>query len=124
MPHLMISHSGNVRVEQPEALLLQANQALYQTGLFKTSQEIKSRIKTDAQAVIGLNEQDQAYIHAQFYILKGRDLAQQQQLAACLDQVLTAAQYHADSSVELQICTEIIEIEAQSYIKSLKTISA
>ncbi|MBF7687350.1 5-carboxymethyl-2-hydroxymuconate Delta-isomerase [Acinetobacter rathckeae] len=88
MPHLITQYSNNIKHINIKSLLSKMNQALFSTGLFSTSQEIKSRGWSNCNVVIGLDEPQEAYIHVILYILSGRDAHQKSVLSQTLLQIL------------------------------------
>lgn len=118
MPHIIVQHSDNIKVEK--SMLLQLNQALFDSGLFgQRADDIKTRSREDQQYVIGLNNPSQAYIHVSLYILSGRTDEQKkllsQQVLKTLEQVIT----NQNQGIQLQLCVDVIDMQKDLYSKSV-----
>ena len=118
MPQLIIEYSDNIKALDESALLLSLNQRLIQTGLV-VGKDLKSRIHANHRFLIGLGDQQQAYVHAHLYILNGRSLAEKKLLA---DQVFAALQqfdYGQGLGLDLQLCVELTEMPIDDYRKAV-----
>lgn len=73
MPHLILEISQGVQIDENE-LLSAANHALFATGRFKQTKDIKSRIHRTHTSLIGLGVDDgELFVSARLLIMAGRD---------------------------------------------------
>ena len=114
MPHIHVEYSDNLEI-QARPLLKALNSALFATGYINSIHDIKSRAVIQHEFVVGLDDQStQAYVHTKVSLLTGRSIAVQKQISTVLLQVL---QQHVKSTVDLQLCVEIQEMNKQTYSK-------
>lgn len=71
MPHLTLEFSKNIKVTDEADLLLKLNIALFESGQFKQSKDIKSRIYHANESLIGLGE-GEGFVVAHLAIMPGR----------------------------------------------------
>lgn len=117
MPHLVANYSENIKNLKVKELLLKMNKALFSTGLFQTSEEIKSRGQCNYDFTIGLDAQEEAYIHVILYILSGRNSEQKSYLSKTLLETVEKEISTEITDLSIQICIEISEIDRESYKK-------
>ncbi|MEN9657292.1 MAG: hypothetical protein RL571_757 [Pseudomonadota bacterium] len=112
MPHLNLEYSKNLSFDA-QAALLQLNTALIESGQF-IENEIQSRATGFDDFLIGNVGEGRAFIHIKLRILSGRSAEVKKSLAATLAQAI-----HIDHPAQLniQIRTEIIDIDRDSYTK-------
>lgn len=114
MPHIHVEYSDNLEI-QARPLLKALNSALFTTGYINSIHDIKSRAVVQHEFVVGLDDQSiQAYVHTKVSLLTGRSIAVQKQISTVLLQVL---QQHVKSTVDLQLCVEIQEMNKETYSK-------
>lgn len=114
MPHIHVEYSDNLEI-QARPLLKALNSALFATGYINSIHDIKSRAVIQHEFVVGLDDQStQAYVHTKVSLLTGRSIAVQKQISTVLLQVL---QQHVKSTVDLQLCVEIQEMNKETYSK-------
>ncbi|MBF7686253.1 5-carboxymethyl-2-hydroxymuconate isomerase [Acinetobacter sp. B10A] len=120
MPHLIANYSENIKDLKVKELLLNMNKALFSTGLFATSEEIKSRGQCNYDVVIGLDSKEEAYLHIILYILSGRNDEEKDYLSRTLlktvEQEITTTKRE---EISIQICIEVTEIDRKSYNKKI-----
>ena len=74
MPQIIIETSPNVQLAAPKQLLATLNQALFATGHFTPATALKARLYTPAQALVGIEPDDDAgFISVTMYLMPGRD---------------------------------------------------
>lgn len=122
MPHLTIQATPNVRISHEESLLKSLNKALWDSGHFGKSTDIKSRIIPLETFLVGVedDEQTNGFIYASLKIMTGRDVVIRNQLAELLvstiEKELSAKQ---SGRAALQVCVEVEEISAIYHKKML-----
>lgn len=73
MPHLSLELSQNLTIADEKALLVKLNTALFASGQFKASLDIKSRIYHSKASLIGLGADDgEHFVVAHLAIMAGR----------------------------------------------------
>lgn len=103
MPHLTLELSQGVQVDDM-ALLSAINQALFDTGHFEVSKDIKSRIHRTDCSLIGFVGDGENFVVGHLAIMAGRDEATKHALVATILKVLqdivgldnTGVQYAVD----------------------------
>lgn len=119
MPHLIAHYSANLIELDQHALLKVVNTALIETDLF-SADDIKSRIFKDDVFLIGLEENQEAYIHLKLYLLSGRTEAQKQVAGEALLGVLEQKNYmKAKIENSIQVCVEVIDMPREFYFKEI-----
>ncbi|MDO4441688.1 MAG: hypothetical protein Q4B81_05865 [Moraxella sp.] len=106
MPHLTIEISQGVQVDETK-LLSYLNQALFATGEFKESKDIKSRIHRTGTSLIGLGADDGVrFISARLAIMAGRSDKTKHELVALvlkeLQEVVALDNAQVQYTVDLQ----------------------
>ncbi len=113
MPHLTIQATPNVIIPHEESLLKALNQALWDSGHFGKSTDIKARILPLNTFLVGVedDEQEHGFIYVNCKLMTGRDDEVRDKLAQLLvttiEQNLSAEQ---SGRASLQICVEVEEI--------------
>lgn len=91
MPHLTVELSKNLQVANESDLLLKLNSVLFDSGQFKASSDIKSRIYHMSESLIGLGADDgEHFVVAHLAIMAGRTDAIKADLVARVMAVLQA----------------------------------
>lgn len=73
MPHLTLEFSKNIHVADEADLLFKLNSALFESGQFKQTKDIKSRIHHAKESLIGLGSDDgEHFVVAHLAIMVGR----------------------------------------------------
>lgn len=117
MPHLIIQHSDNITIDNPYRLLNELNKSLWQSGEFKTPEELKSRIIPLSDFLVGIdqesskNQPTDGFIFLHLKIMSGRDDDIKQQLAKRLAET-TKNILLTNISPKTQICVEIEELSS------------
>ncbi|WP_230658794.1 5-carboxymethyl-2-hydroxymuconate Delta-isomerase [Psychrobacter sp. I-STPA10] len=127
MPHLTIQATANVVIEQPQSLLQTLNQALWDSGEFVQSAEIKSRIMTVNDFLVGIdvgdNEQTQGFVYTELKVMAGRNEETKQYMAnlvmAGLQQYFSQQSSNIAHQVDVQLCVEVVEISSVYQKQSL-----
>lgn len=120
MPHVIVEHSSNIKKLNATNLLTKINQALFATGTIAQLNDIKARLRIDQDFVIGLGNNNQAYIHVKIYLLSGRTPEQKQQISHNVFHVLQEFEDFDAANLEVQLCVEIIDMDRGVYQKQLK----
>lgn len=115
MPHIHVEYSENIENIQVKPLLLALNQCLVD-GEYATAIDIKSRATCQNDFVIGLNEDNQGYVHIKISLLTGRSLPIRQEISAKALSILVK-HLPKQSQIEIQACVEIIEMPRETYSK-------
>ncbi len=122
MPHLTLQVTPNVRIAHEESLLKSLNKALWDSGQFKQSADIKARIIPMEMFLVGVedDEQTNGFIYVHLKLMSGRDIETRNQLAellvAAIEEKIGAEQ---SGRAALQICVEVEEISAVYHKKIL-----
>lgn len=125
MPNLIIETSEPNLINEPDTLLAQLNETLWQSGQFQQPSDIKSRYYTPNHCLVGLatthdNSINSDFIFVQFYLMAGRDSATIQALChrvvTVISDYLTASGHIANG--QLQICVNPVVLSAD-YCKVL-----
>ncbi|MDW5417186.1 5-carboxymethyl-2-hydroxymuconate Delta-isomerase [Iodobacter sp. CM08] len=112
MPHLNLEYSNNLSLNA-QAALLQLNTALIESGHF-IEDEIQSRAIGFDDFLIGNVGEGRAFIHIKLRMLSGRSAEIKKSLS---DALLNAIQIDHPNQLSIQIRTEIIDIDRESYGK-------
>ncbi len=118
MPHVVIDYSANLENFEPKQLLLKINNALVETGYCQAI-DIKSRARKDDVFVIGLDTEQQAYVHVKVYLLSGRNQRQKTEIGQKVFETLVADQVLNQQKISVQSCVELIEMPKQDYFKQV-----
>lgn len=114
MPHIIIETSQNLTLSQPDELLADITQSLWQSGEFGTPEQLKARIYTAPHSLVGTEVgTTDAFILVTFYLMKGRDDLTKQALVERIIKAITIhIQEHEkiDTQGKLQICVNPIEL--------------
>ncbi|GGY25431.1 5-carboxymethyl-2-hydroxymuconate Delta-isomerase [Paludibacterium paludis] len=119
MPHLTLEYSANLERFDAALALEHINRDLAASGHFEEA-DIKSRARKTDTFAIGTRRAGRAFVHAKLAILTGRDIETRRALSAC---VLNALQSRvpAHPGLDIQVCAEIVDIERDSYAKTVVT---
>lgn len=118
MPHIHLEYSDNLENFDARPVLLALNQALFATGHVTAATDIKSRATCQSDYLIGLGDENQAYVHAKVSLLSGRDLKTKTEISNQL--LLTLQQLLLQQShLTVQLCVEILEMEKACYGKTV-----
>lgn len=91
MPHLSVEFSQHIQVSDETDLLLRLNTALFDSGQFGASKDIKSRIYHANNSLIGLGADDgERFVVAHLAIMAGRSDEIKRDLVARVLAVLQA----------------------------------
>ena len=118
MPHIIVDYSANIEYFDPKQLLLKINNALVETGYCQAI-DIKSRARKDDVFVIGLDTEQQAYVHVKVYLLSGRNQQQKTEIGQKVFETLVADQVLNHQKISVQSCVELIEMPKQDYFKQV-----
>ncbi len=118
MPHIIVDYSANIEYFDPKQLLLKINNALVETGYCQAI-DIKSRARKDDVFVIGLDTEQQAYVHVKLYLLSGRTEQQKTEIGEKVLQAVTSNQSLMNQKKPIQSCVEIVEMPKQDYFKQV-----
>ena len=113
MPHLTIQATPNVIIPHEESLLKALNQALWDSGHFGKSTDIKARILPLNTFLVGVedDEQEHGFIYANCKLMVGRDITIRNELSEILMTTLEAELATEQSGrTSLQICVEVGEL--------------
>ena len=115
MPHIHVEYSDNIENLDVKPLLVALNQCLVD-GEYATAIDIKTRAICQKNYVVGIDEQNQGYIHVKISLLTGRSLETRQAISKQTLDTLVRFIPH-QSKVEVQACVEIIEMPKETYSK-------
>lgn len=118
MPHLILHHTANLDGFDPDAALAAANRALFESGHFEDV-AIKSRALVLDHYRIGNADDGHGFIHATLKVLPGRPEHLRAALARAVHDALASGLPMLD--VHCQLCVEVVELQAATYIKSTHT---
>lgn len=118
MPHVIVDYSANLESFEPKQLLLDINSALVETGYCQAI-DIKSRARKDDVFVIGLDAEQQAYVHVKVYLLSGRNQQQKTEIGQKVFKALVANSALSQQKIAVQSCVELIEMPKQDYFKQV-----
>ena len=117
MPQMIVEYSDNIQKLEARSLMMNLNQALFETGLIGHPDEIKTRTRSNQNFLIGFGETQQAYIHVCLAILTGRTAEQKAQMADALISALKAFNAYDAQDLNVQLCVEITEMPRSDYRK-------
>lgn len=122
MPNIIIETSREDLITKPDNLLARVNDTLWQSGQFGKPTDIKARIYTPNNCLIGLaSGTNEVFIMVHFYLMPGRDDATIRKLSTA---IATAIQEHfgefeaVSSEDQLQICVNPTVL-SQHYVKKI-----
>lgn len=121
MPHLTLEVSKHLPIADETELLLKLNTALYQSGQFKHSKDIKSRLyRTDGYLIgfgnDGTHQDGEHFVVAHLCILKGRSDEIKAELVGCVMAVLQS--YISPHVAGVQYAVNLTEL-ADVYQKAI-----
>lgn len=123
MPNIIIETSHPDLISKPANLLARINDRLWQSGEFGKPEDIKTRLYTPANALIGLaTGTSHEFIYVHFYLMQGRDDMIKQALVKRIADAITEhinefEKREADGS--LQICVNPMELNDNYMKKSI-----
>ena len=118
MPHLILHHTANIDGFDPRAALAAANRALVDSGHFEDV-AIKSRALALDQYRIGNADDGHGFVHATLKVMPGRPEDVRAALARDVHDALASCLPALD--LHCQLCVEVVELQAATYIKSTHT---
>jgi 5-carboxymethyl-2-hydroxymuconate isomerase len=117
MPHLTVEYTNNLSLHSDPTTLVRLNKLLVATGHFDEA-DIKTRtVRLDSFA-IGTSERQRAFAHTKLAILSGRTEAVKSSLSQVLLEALPKL-FSPHPGVEVQFCVEVLDIDRNSYAKSI-----
>ncbi|QIO08744.1 5-carboxymethyl-2-hydroxymuconate Delta-isomerase [Acinetobacter lanii] len=117
MPQMIVEYSNNIQNLDAQRLMMDLNQALFDTGFIGHPDEIKTRTRANADFLIGFGETGQAYIHVCLAILTGRTAEQKTKMADALISALEAFKAYQVKDLTVQLCVELTEMPREDYRK-------
>lgn len=117
MPQMIVEYSDNIQNLDAQRLMMDLNQALFDTGFIGHPDEIKTRTRANADFLIGFGETGQAYIHVCLAILTGRTAEQKTKMADVLISALEAYKAYEAKELRVQLCVELTEMPREDYRK-------
>ncbi|WP_122899106.1 5-carboxymethyl-2-hydroxymuconate Delta-isomerase [Acinetobacter sp. B51(2017)] len=120
MPHIHVEYSANVQDLAIKPLLLALNQAMLDGAYVKSAVDVKSRAIRQQDFVIGLDAQDQGYVHVKVSLLNGRSLELKSEISRKILSVLQ--DYVPVQNIQIQLCVEILEMDKTTYSKNVISI--
>lgn len=116
MPHLVVEHTSNLHDLQAKELLYSLNHALVETGQIKPN-ELKSRISSTSQFLIGLGDLKHGFIHVHIYLLAGRSEDQKKQIADAAIQALEEFRAYQAHKLNVQLSVQLTDMPSLDYRK-------
>jgi len=113
MPNLVIQATPNINIPNADALLKKLNEALWETGYFNKTTDIKGRFLPLSTFLVGIDDDEQAngFVYASFKLMIGRDLTIRNELSEVLMTALEAELATVQpKGISLQICVEVAEL--------------
>lgn len=117
MPHLTLEYTENISEFAPLPVLQEMIQFLVQSSQFEEI-DIKTRAVELSTYCVGQDPESRGFVHVRLAILSGRSLDVRQQLSSGLLEVLRLRLPPCEG-LHLQLCVEILEIERESYAKTV-----
>ena len=117
MPQMFVDYSANIQELDTKQLLLGLNQALFDTGLVGHAYDIKSRTRVNSDDLIGLGNNQQAFIFVQLAALSGRTDEQKNKMSDALSDYLQSFEAYSADGLEVQLCVELVEMPKAFYRK-------
>ena len=117
MPHLHMEYTANLPELNADVALIRLNNALVASGQFAAEYDIKSRAVKVETFKVGTVSGERAFVHVKLALLSGRSSEIKKQLSESL---LAVVQDLCEwpSSIEVQLCVEILDIDRDSYSKT------
>ncbi len=126
MPNIIIETSRDDLITKPDQLLARINEYLWQSGQFAHPTDIKSRIYSPSNAMIGLaSESGNDFIFVRLYLMPGRDDTTLQRLVQTIaDAIAAHIETFEDKTSFQQLHVGINPIVlSQNYLKTVMTFS-
>lgn len=117
MPHMIVEYSDNIQNLDAQMLMMDLNQALFNTDLIGHPDEIKTRTRANTDFLIGFGDTQQAYIHVCLSILTGRTAEQKTKMADALIGALQVFKGYQAQDLNVQLCVELNEMPRENYRK-------
>lgn len=117
MPQMFVDYSDNIQNLDEQKILLGLNHALFDTGLVGHEFDIKSRIQSVSNYLIGFGENNQAFIFVRLQGLSGRTDQQKNLMTDYLSKFLQSFDGYAAQNLEVQLCVEFAEMPKEIYRK-------
>lgn len=117
MPHLIVEYTANLSPIEQRGTLLALNQALVDSCEFNEA-DIKSRAIQCDDFLIGVQTTSRGFLHVKLHILSGRSAETKKRLSQQLLATLTHL-FKPQVGVETQLCVEVIDIDRDSYSKTV-----
>ena len=117
MPHLHMEYTANLTDLNADVALMRLNNTLVGSGQFSAEFDIKSRAVKVETFKVGTALAERAFVHVKLALLSGRSSEIKKQLSESL---LAVVQDLCEwpSSIEVQLCVEILDIDRDSYSKT------
>lgn len=118
MPQLTLEYSSNLLAEhalEPATTLTALNAALAATGEVN-EYDIKSRAHRCDVFAVGTAPAQRAFVHVKVGLMTGRTPDTKRRLSQILMDALRT-QVSAATSLDTQLCVEIVDIDRESYVK-------
>ena len=117
MPHLHMEYTANLTDLNADVALMRLNNTLVGSGQFATEFDIKSRAVKVETFKVGTALAERAFVHVKLALLSGRSAEIKKQLSESLLAVVRDL-CEWPSSIEVQLCVEILDIDRDSYSKT------
>ncbi|KRB05508.1 5-carboxymethyl-2-hydroxymuconate isomerase [Pseudomonas sp. Root68] len=117
MPHLHMEYTANLTDLNADVALMRLNNTLVGSGQFATEFDIKSRAVKVETFKVGTALAERAFVHVKLALLSGRSSEIKKQLSESLLAVVQGL-CEWPSSIEVQLCVEILDIDRDSYSKT------
>lgn len=118
MPHLVLEYSDNLAGFNAPQALAALNGALIGSGHFEAI-DIKSRaVKLDTH-LVGNGLVPCGFVHAKLSILSGRPAQAKREMSESLLAALGEKAGPWPRGLQVQLCVEVLEIERESYAKTV-----
>ncbi|MHC8315626.1 5-carboxymethyl-2-hydroxymuconate Delta-isomerase [Pseudomonas sp. LB3P31] len=118
MPHLHMEYTANLPGLNPDVALIRLNNTLVGSGQFGAEFDIKSRAIKVETFKVGTAMGERGFVHVKLALLSGRSAQIKKQLSESL---LAVVQELCEwpAGVEVQLCVEILDIDRESYAKTV-----
>jgi 5-carboxymethyl-2-hydroxymuconate isomerase len=117
MPHLHMEYTANLTDLNADVALMRLNNTLVGSGQFAAEFDIKSRAVKVETFKVGTALAERAFVHVKLALLSGRSAEIKKQLSESLLAVVRDL-CEWPSSIEVQLCVEILDIDRDSYSKT------
>lgn len=121
MPHLILHHTSNLDGFDADAALAAANRALVDSGHFEDV-AIKSRALLLDHYRVGTADHGHGFVHVILQVMPGRTETVRAALGRDVHDALVPCLPTLD--LHCQLCVEVVELQAPTYIKSTHAPSA